>query len=47
MILFLLQSDELGIDRSEDAIIGWTWKKYLEMNGSDPTVLLQLPMTKV
>ncbi len=46
-ISFLFKSDETGSNRTEDAIIGWTWKKYLDMDGTDPTVLLQLPMTKV
>jgi PhoPQ-activated pathogenicity-related protein len=44
---FFFKSDETGRNRTEDEIIAWTWKKYLDMNGSDPTVLLQLPMTKV
>jgi hypothetical protein len=44
---FFFKSDETNRNRTEDAIISWTWKKYLDMNGSDPTVLLQLPMTKV
>ncbi len=46
-ISFLFKSDETGINQIEDAIIAWTWKKYLDMDGTDPTVLLQLPMTKV
>ena len=31
--------------RSEDAIIAWTWKEFLE-NTNDPDILLRLPMTK-
>ncbi len=46
-IYLFSKSDELNRNRTEDAIIAWTWKKYLDMNGADPTVLLQLPMTKV
>jgi hypothetical protein len=46
-LFFLFKSDETGTDRVEDEILSWTWKKYLDMNGSDPTVLVQLPMTKV
>ena len=32
--------------RSEDAIIAWTWKKFIQ-NTSDPEILLRMPMTKV
>jgi hypothetical protein len=46
-LVFFLKSDETGTDRVEDEILSWTWKKYLDMNGSDPNVLVQLPMTKV
>lgn len=33
-------------ERTEDAIIAWTWKTFIEGNGTDPDILLQLPMTK-
>jgi PhoPQ-activated pathogenicity-related protein len=33
--------------RSEDDIIAWVWRVFIETNGSDPTILLRLPMTKV
>ncbi|KAK3090862.1 hypothetical protein FSP39_015299 [Pinctada imbricata] len=32
--------------RSEDAIIAWTWKKFVQRNGSNPEILLRMPMTK-
>jgi PhoPQ-activated pathogenicity-related protein len=35
------------MSRSEDAIIAWTWKTFIESNGSDPIILLRMPMTKV
>ncbi|CAF3157523.1 unnamed protein product, partial [Rotaria sp. Silwood2] len=38
--------DPLKKSRREDDLIAWTWKKFLETNGSDPTVLLRFPMTK-
>ncbi|KAH9499585.1 hypothetical protein Btru_074202 [Bulinus truncatus] len=31
--------------RVEDAIIAWTWRKFLD-NGTNPEILLRLPMTK-
>ena len=33
--------------RTEDAIVAWTWKSFIENNGTDPEILLRLPMTKV
>jgi PhoPQ-activated pathogenicity-related protein len=39
-------ADPLQTSRSEDAIIAWTWKTFIEANGSDPFVLLRMPMTK-
>jgi PhoPQ-activated pathogenicity-related protein len=49
MIVFLLykKTDPLHMSRYEDQIISWTWNRFIESNGSDPTILLQLPMTKV
>lgn len=32
--------------RTEDGLIAWTWKSYLETNGSNPQILLRFPMTK-
>ncbi|CAF3243804.1 unnamed protein product [Rotaria sp. Silwood2] len=43
---FHFKSDPLKKSRREDDLIAWTWKKFLETNGSDPTVLLRFPMTK-
>ncbi|UJR14404.1 hypothetical protein I4U23_001401 [Adineta vaga] len=39
-------ADPLHKSRTEDAIIAWTWKTFIESNGSDPHVLLRMPMTK-
>lgn len=33
--------------RSEDDIIAWVWKIFIETNGTDPRILLRMPMTKV
>ncbi|XP_059147465.1 autocrine proliferation repressor protein A-like isoform X3 [Physella acuta] len=38
-------ADPTKKSRSEDAVIAWTWKTFLA-NGSNPEVLLRLPMTK-
>jgi len=35
------------MSRSEDEIIAWVWKVFIETNGSDPRILLRMPMTKV
>ncbi|XP_071108310.1 autocrine proliferation repressor protein A-like [Haliotis cracherodii] len=32
--------------RSEDAVIAWTWKTFVQVNSSDPELLLRFPMTK-
>ncbi len=40
------QADPTNKNRSEDAIIAWTWKTFLE-NPTNPYVLLRMPMTKV
>ena len=47
VIINFLQADPLNKSRVEDALIAWTWKKYLDTNGTDPKVLLRFPMTKV
>ena len=47
MIINFLKADQSGRSRDEDALIAWTWKKYLDTNGTDPKILLRFPMTKV
>ena len=37
----------MQIWREEDAIIAWTWKTFIEENGTNPYILLRMPMTKV
>jgi PhoPQ-activated pathogenicity-related protein len=32
--------------RSEDRIISWTWRTYIDSPNPDPTVILRMPMTK-
>lgn len=44
---FLLKADPTHMARSEDDIIAWVWKIFIETNGSDPRILLRMPMTKV
>ncbi|CAH1788180.1 unnamed protein product [Owenia fusiformis] len=44
--VFLPMSDDPSRSRSEDAIIAWTWRYFIETNGTDPDVLLRNPMTK-
>lgn len=39
------KNDPTNQSRTEDDLIGWTWKAFLD-NTSDPNILLQLPMTK-
>ena len=41
------KADPAQISRTEDQIIAWTWKTFIESNGSDPYILLRMPMTKV
>ncbi|CAF1488253.1 unnamed protein product [Adineta ricciae] len=43
---FRFLADPLNKSRDEDALIAWTWKRYIDMNGTDPTILLRFPMTK-
>lgn len=40
------KADPTKKSRSEDAIIAWTWKTFVDQNGSDPEILLRMPMTK-
>ncbi|CAF3879539.1 unnamed protein product [Adineta steineri] len=39
-------ADPFNKSRTEDEIIAWTWKTFIETNGSDPYILLRMPMTK-
>ncbi|XP_059147484.1 autocrine proliferation repressor protein A-like [Physella acuta] len=41
----VFKADPTGQKRVEDAIIAWTWRKFLD-NGTNPEILLRLPMTK-
>ena len=38
-------ADPSKAQRTEDAVIAWTWKTFIE-NPDDPSILLRLPMTK-
>uniref|UniRef100_A0A2C9LAQ3 NIDO domain-containing protein n=1 Tax=Biomphalaria glabrata TaxID=6526 RepID=A0A2C9LAQ3_BIOGL len=42
----VFKDDPDSKSRVEDAIIAWTWRKFLD-NGTNPEILLRLPMTKV
>ena len=37
------------INRTEDSIIAWTWKQFMDMDPDeeDPEILLRFPMCKV
>ncbi|CAF4485801.1 unnamed protein product [Rotaria sp. Silwood2] len=39
-------ADPAQKSRTEDALIAWTWMTFIEQNGTNPYVLLRLPMTK-
>ncbi|CAH1784287.1 unnamed protein product, partial [Owenia fusiformis] len=40
-------ADETQTRRWEDRIIGWTWRRFvMEENGTDPEILLRMPMIK-
>ncbi|CAF4591001.1 unnamed protein product [Rotaria sp. Silwood2] len=39
-------ADPTQESRTEDAIIAWTWKTFIEQNGTNPYILLRMPMTK-
>lgn len=39
------KKDPIQLARTEDQIIAWTWKEFLE-NPKDPKILLRMPMTK-
>uniref|UniRef100_A0A2C9K2U5 Uncharacterized protein n=1 Tax=Biomphalaria glabrata TaxID=6526 RepID=A0A2C9K2U5_BIOGL len=38
-------ADPSLMNRTEDNVIAWTWREFL-LNGSNPEILLRLPMTK-
>ncbi|KAL4239703.1 hypothetical protein ACF0H5_000507 [Mactra antiquata] len=40
------KADPIQKSRSEDAIIAWTWKTFVDQKGADPEILLRMPMTK-
>ncbi|KAL5018445.1 hypothetical protein ScPMuIL_004167, partial [Solemya velum] len=40
------KADPSQKSRDEDAIIAWTWKRFVDQKGSDPEILLRMPMTK-
>lgn len=42
---FRFLADPTNRSRSEDALIAWTWKTFLE-NPNNPYILLRMPMTK-
>ncbi|CAH1802566.1 unnamed protein product, partial [Owenia fusiformis] len=42
----LYQSNRPEMRRTEDALIAWTWRHWIETNQSDPTMVLQFPMVK-
>ena len=33
--------------KSEDALIAYTWRRFIEETPDDPEILLRMPMTKV
>jgi PhoPQ-activated pathogenicity-related protein len=39
-------NDPSQSSRSEDSIIAWTWRTFLDATDKDPTVILRMPMTK-
>ncbi|CAF3893440.1 unnamed protein product [Rotaria sordida] len=39
-------ADPTQQSRTEDAIIAWTWETFIEKNGTNPYILLYMPMTK-
>ncbi|CAF4420826.1 unnamed protein product [Rotaria sp. Silwood2] len=39
-------TDPTQKSRTKDAIIAWTWITFIEQNGTNPNILLQMPMTK-
>ncbi len=45
-VLYFLQADPSNRSRSEDGLIAWTWKAFIE-NPDNPYILLRMPMTKV
>jgi len=42
----VFSNDPTQRSRSEDRIIAWTWRTFLDATTPDPTVILRMPMTK-
>ncbi|KAH3872000.1 hypothetical protein DPMN_035213 [Dreissena polymorpha] len=42
----VFKDDPAQKKRTEDAIIAWTWKTFVDQKGADPEILLRMPMTK-
>lgn len=42
----VFKADPVQQRRTEDAIIAWTWKTFVDQKGADPEILLRMPMTK-
>ncbi|XP_045213280.2 autocrine proliferation repressor protein A-like [Mercenaria mercenaria] len=42
----VFKADPTQKRRTEDAIIAWTWKTFVDQKGADPEILLRMPMTK-
>ena len=40
------QGDDRLDDRREDDLIAWTWRKFLESNGTQTDIPARMPMTK-
>jgi PhoPQ-activated pathogenicity-related protein len=47
VIIDFLKADPLKRSRVEDELIAWTWKEFIDTNGTDPRIILYFPMTKV
>jgi PhoPQ-activated pathogenicity-related protein len=47
VMIDFLKADPLNNSRVEDQLIAWTWKEFIDTNGTDPRILLRFPMTKV
>jgi PhoPQ-activated pathogenicity-related protein len=42
----VFSNDPTQRSRSEDSIIAWTWRTFIDSANPDPTVILRMPMTK-
>jgi len=47
VIFYIEQNDPTQRSRSEDSIIAWTWRTYLDDPTPDKEIILRMPMTKV